>query len=297
MGEDLLDLVESWRIALIAANKAKGTVTSYTNTVRMFLDWCAATGVTDPLSRDAIRGFIADCLESGSESNTARLRHYSLKAFFGWLRAEGELTEDPFSGLGPPRLDEKVVPSLSDDEIKLLLTTCRGGKFIDRRDEAMLRFLFETGVRANELCAMRLADLDLIARSAVVVKGKGGKGRVVPFSATAAASLDRYLRARKKVAKPGVDALWVGYTRGVGLGYQAMYVSLKGRARKVGLNDFHPHRTRHTAATRWLTHGGSEAGLMAVAGWSSRSMIDRYTAASAAERALAEAQRLNLGLT
>lgn len=296
MVDDLLDLVESWRISLVALNKAAPTVASYTNSAKMFLDWCRQNGVQDPMTRAAIRGFIAHCLESGSEATTARLRHYSLKAFTGWLVAEGEIDADPFHGLRPPRLDEKVVPALSDADISLLLSTCRGGKFIDRRDEAILRFLFETGVRSNELCAMKLSDVNLAALSAVVVKGKGGKGRVVPFSATAATSIDRYLRARKKVAKPGVEALWVGYTRGVGLGYQAMYVSLKARARTVGLADFHPHRTRHTAATRWLSHGGSEAGLMAVAGWSSRSMIDRYTAASASERALDEAKRLNLGL-
>jgi integrase/recombinase XerD len=52
---------------------------------------------------------------------------------------------------------------------------------------------------------------------------------------------------------------------------------------------------RHTAATRWLRAGGSEGGLMAVAGWSNRAMIDRYTGASAAERAAEEARGLGLG--
>ena len=52
---------------------------------------------------------------------------------------------------------------------------------------------------------------------------------------------------------------------------------------------------RHTAATRWLPAGGSEGGLMAVAGWSTRDMIDRYTAATASERAATEARGLGLG--
>ena len=63
----------------------------------------------------------------------------------------------------------------------------------------------------------------------------------------------------------------------------------------AGLNGFHPHLLRHTAASRWLAAGGSEGGLMAVAGWSTRDMIDRYTRATAAERAAAEARGLNLG--
>jgi len=52
---------------------------------------------------------------------------------------------------------------------------------------------------------------------------------------------------------------------------------------------------RHTAASRWPAAGGSEGGLMAVAGWTRRDMIDRYTAATARERAADEARSLNLG--
>jgi integrase len=71
--------------------------------------------------------------------------------------------------------------------------------------------------------------------------------------------------------------------------------ALKDRADRAGLSSFHPHLLRHTAATRWLRAGGSEGGLMAVAGWSTRSMIDRYTGASASERAATEARGLGLG--
>jgi integrase len=60
------------------------------------------------------------------------------------------------------------------------------------------------------------------------------------------------------------------------------------------IKDFHLHLLRHTAASRWLAAGGSESGLMAMAGWSTRDMIDRYTKSTAAERAAAEARGLNL---
>lgn len=58
---------------------------------------------------------------------------------------------------------------------------------------------------------------------------------------------------------------------------------------------FHPHVLRHTAASRWLAAGGTEGGLMAVAGWSRRDMIDRYTKATAEQRAADEARGLRLG--
>ncbi|WP_244269107.1 tyrosine-type recombinase/integrase [Mycobacterium parascrofulaceum] len=67
------------------------------------------------------------------------------------------------------------------------------------------------------------------------------------------------------------------------------------RTELAGIEGFHPHLMRHTAASRWLAADGSEGGLMAVAGWSTRDMIDRYTRGTAADRAAAEARNLNLG--
>jgi integrase len=89
-------------------------------------------------------------------------------------------------------------------------------------------------------------------------------------------------------------ALWLG-DRGKSLEYYGLHRALKYRAELAGLLKFHPHLLRHTAASRWLAAAGSEGGLMAVAGWSTRDMLDRYTKATAAERAAAEARNLGLG--
>ena len=62
------------------------------------------------------------------------------------------------------------------------------------------------------------------------------------------------------------------------------------------MKGFHIHRLRHTAAVRWLKTGGSEGGLMAQAGWKSRTMIDRYVKSAAEELASDEFDRLDLGI-
>jgi integrase len=129
---------------------------------------------------------------------------------------------------------------------------------------------------------------------AVIRCGKGGRGRVVPFGPQTGVAIDRYLRARRTHSLTDTTALWLG-DRGKTFSYSAMQRSLGYRARVAGIDRFHPHLLRHTAATRWLAAGGSEGGLMAVAGWRSRKMLDRYVAATAAERAAAEAGGLNLG--
>ena len=79
------------------------------------------------------------------------------------------------------------------------------------------------------------------------------------------------------------------------LSYKGMTDSLKKRAAEAGVPNFLVHRTRHTAAVRWLSRGGSETGLMAQSGWASRKMIDRYVKTAAEELASAEFDRLRLG--
>ena len=90
------------------------------------------------------------------------------------------------------------------------------------------------------------------------------------------------------------EALWLG-DRGKRFSYDALHKTLKERAARPGWTGFHPHRLRHTAAHRWLAAGGSEGGLMAVAGWTRPDMLMRYTKAQASARAAEEARGLNLG--
>jgi integrase len=153
----------------------------------------------------------------------------------------------------------------------------------------------ETGARAGEVVEMTLEDLDLAAGTAVIRRGKGGKGRVVPVGPHAANALDRYLRLRRHHRLGATSpALWLG-DRGKQFFYDALHKSLGERAAAAGISGFHPHRMRHTAAHRWLAAGGSETGLMAVAGWARPDMLLRYTRAQASARAAVEARTLNPG--
>ncbi len=175
-----------------------------------------------------------------------------------------------------------------------LLATCSGKTLRDRRDLAIIRLLAKTGMRAREVVDPQITDLDLTRGLLTVRRGKGAKGRFSQFSPQVATALDRYIRMRRQHVSPEVTQLFVGghiktYS------YWALAQTLRRRAREAGIDGFHVHLMRHTMATGWLRAHGSEAELMAVAGWSNRQMIDRCTGASPAERAAEEARMLNLG--
>src|SRR6476660_2343768 len=113
---------------------------------------------------------------------------------------------------------------------------------------------------------MRKTGLELAKGLAVVTRGKGGKGRVIPFGPQTATAIDRYIRIRRHHRLAADDTLWLG-DRGRGFDYAGLYRTLQHRANKAGISPFHPHQLRNTMATRWLSARGSEGGLMAVAGW------------------------------
>lgn len=293
---DLLALLGSWEINLLSDNKSPTTITSYLRGVRLYMEWCEQSGHPVELTRAQIQQYAAELIAENKEANTVRLRLAALRQFAKWLLEEGELPDDPLLGLKPPKIPTKVVHGLSDEQLRALIKACKGPRFRDKRDEAIVRLMIETGMRASETVALAVDDVEPLKNGIVVIRrGKGMKGRTAPFGAQTAAALDRYLRARRAHKLAATPALWLGVGGSKGLAYFGLNDTLRDRAQTAGIEGFHLHLMRHTAATRWLRAGGSEGGLMAIAGWSTRSMMDRYTGASAAERAAAEARVLGLG--
>ncbi|MDX2707297.1 tyrosine-type recombinase/integrase [Streptomyces sp. PA03-6a] len=292
--DDLLALLDSWLLNLRAERKSDQTVKTYGDGVRAFIRWAEEEDVQLELKKHTVNAFIVALLDRKASDATARSRQLSLRRFSAWLAAEGEIPTDDLAGLKPPKLDSKVVPELSEDQLKLLVAACKGNDLRDRRDEAIIRLMIETGARAGEVVAMETGDINLKEGTAVVRRGKGGKGRTVPIGPQTCRAIDRYLRTRRAHRLAATPVLWLG-DRGKGFSYYALYDTLVWRGEVAGIEDFHPHVLRHTAAGRWLAKGGSEGGLMAMAGWSRRDMIDRYTKASSEKRAADEARRLQLG--
>jgi integrase len=291
---EIQDLLGSWEVALRAENKSGQTVITYGSGLRAFLAFCDRAGIEPLLDRPTVSKFTASLLGAGAAAATARVWQLGVRRFSAWLADEGLIGRDELLGLKPPKLDHPNVPSLSADELAALIRACEGKAFMDRRDEAIVRLAVETASRAEEILAMTVADIDIRRGTAVIRRGKGGHGRRVPFGPRTAQALDRYIRLRKAHRLAGMPALWLG-DRGKELGYNGLRNALLRRARAAGVQGFHIHRIRHTAASRWLAAGGSEGGLMSIAGWKSRDMLDRYVRDTAMSRAAEEARTLGLG--
>jgi site-specific recombinase XerD len=278
------DLAVSWARSLTARNLSPNTISSYLLCVRLLVEFCAAEDLeTDPakMTRSEVEKFIGHSLATRSVS-TAGVRYRSLVQFFNWLVAEEEAQTHPMSAMSAPLAAEVPIPVVDDESLRRLLRAAEGKGFAARRDTAIIRLFIDTPCRLAEITYLDLCDIDWKA-STITVRAKGSKVLVEPFGPQTAAALDRYVRVRRGHRYSRSTALWLG-PRGP-MTRWGLPQMLERRCHEAGIAKLHFHQFRHTFAHQWLKDGESGEDLMRLAGWSSRSMLNRYGAQLADERA------------
>ena len=247
-----LDRIADWQTALRAENKSPGTILNYSDGAARYLRWCA-DGDRLPRSRASLSSWIAGLLDAGAAAGTARIRQLAVRRFASWLTAGGEIHTDPFPGVKTPRVVPPAVEPLTDDELRVLIATCAvpaegalaGDTLHHRRDEAIIRLMFETAIRSGELVDLQLDDVDLVGRLITIRRGKGGRGRVIPVGQATTEALLVYLDMRENHPLAHTPDLWLG-NRGQQFGRDGLSRALRRRAKRAGVDGFRPHRLRHT---------------------------------------------------
>lgn len=288
-------LADSWKLHLRAERKSPATIEIYTSAVDRLAEFLAAAGMpTDAtkVRREHVEAFIVDLLDRRSPA-TAVNRYKALQQYFRWLEAEGEITESPMARMSPPRMDEPEVPVVPLDDLADLLDVTAGKTFEDRRDTALIRFMFDTGARLSEVAGITLDDLDLRQYEVVHVRGKGGKHRALPMGAKTLKALDTYLRARARHKNADRPELWLS-KKGALTGSGIRQV-LRRRCKQAGIPEINPHQLRHSFSHYFLASGGQETDLMRLNGWTSRKMVARYASSAGAERARESHRRYSPG--
>ena len=262
---------------LRAEGAAAATLRSYGTDLRQFDRWLTATGV--PLTEveaPLIRRYAAYLGTMRYAPATAGRKLSAVRGAFAWLYDRGIVPRDPAAVVPGPKRPRTLPATFSGSEMEALLDGPPGDGPLALRDRAMLELLYGCGLRASEVCGLRVRDVDL-ARQVVRVTGKGSKQRNVPIGTAACEALGRYLTEARPELLHGDEAHMFLTVRGRAIVPSDVRRRLGVQLRRHDLPARSPHALRHTFATHLLEGGADLRSIQEMLGHASVGTTQVYT--------------------
>jgi integrase/recombinase XerD len=230
----------------------------------------------------AVRGYLAELSAAGSAPATAARHLSSIRQLHRFLYLEGHRPDDPTANLEGPRRRRPLPKLLAEDQIAALVGAAEARSGADgRRLVALLELLYATGLRASELVALPLSALapDL---GHLIVRGKGGRERMVPVGGAARRALLAYLEVRPHFLAHGrasVRWLFPSRARAGHLTRQRLDQLLRELATGAGLDPgtVSAHVLRHAFASHLLAHGADLRAVQLMLGHADIATTEIYT--------------------
>ena len=263
------------------------TLDSYARDLRRYGAYLASAGITRlaMVGEEQVTGFLAALREGDGRhrplapSSAARALVVA-RGLHRFAFREGLVRADAAADVHPPRPPKRLPKALGLDEVLRLLEVfpADGGPRC-LRDRALLELLYSTGARISEAVGLDRDDVDAPART-VLLRGKGGKQRLVPVGRPALAALDAYLvRGRPALAARGrgIPAVFLN-ARGARLSRQSAWAVLRDAAARSQIPAaVSPHTLRHSFATHLLEGGADVRVVQELLGHASVTTTQVYT--------------------
>ncbi|MCA8883724.1 MAG: site-specific tyrosine recombinase XerD [Rhodobacteraceae bacterium] len=268
---------------------ALNTRLAYGRDLKDFHDWLTGRGLDfHDAGRADIEAYLAHCDAQGLSRATRARRLASIRQLYRFAFEEGLRSTNPAIQIKGPAKVRALPMTLSEADVSSLLAQVpqHGRTPEDRlRNTAMMEILYATGLRVSELVGLPVAAARGDPR-VLLVRGKGGKERLVPLSRPARAALSAWLSERdaaetKRVAKGARPSphLFPGRTASGHVSRQSFFLMLKALAAAAGLDPTHvtPHTLRHAFATHLLEHGADLRAIQTLLGHADLSTTEIYT--------------------
>lgn len=284
--------------------KSSQTIDWYAGGIRRYTEWLERNGLEaslDHFTLDEVRRYIvelqgqpvntyhplAPTKSQALADSTVNCYVRVLRAFSNWLHEEGYTPVPVLARLKVPRITKKKPDILTTDEIGRIVSTLNPRTELGARDQAIFILMLDTGMRAGELCGLRMSDLRLDEGYAMVL-GKGRKERPVKIGARAAKAVRFYVMHWRKPALPHInrvfltcrgvtsDADLLGHLPGEPLTVDALGHLFRRLRRIANVPRLHPHLLRHTFACMHLKRYRDPFALKSLLGHTTLAMTNHY---------------------
>ncbi len=279
---------------------AANTLASYRRDLRRYLAHLAGQGVErlDDVTEAGVSAFLVHLREGDADhpplsATSAARTVVAVRGFHRFALADGLAQADPARGVKPPTPAKRLPKALPLADVEAILEAAGApGTSLALRDRALLEVLYGTGARISEAVGLDVDDLDLDLdggaeehgfEGTVLLRGKGGKQRIVPVGSYALEAVRAYLvRARPELAGLGGPAGSGGAlflnARGGRLSRQSAWTVLTRAAERAGVTrDVSPHTLRHSFATHLLDGGADVRVVQELLGHASVTTTQVYT--------------------
>ena len=267
---------------------ARNTQLAYGRDLGDFADWLARRGDLATASRAMVEDYLIFCAAQGLAKATRARRLSAIRQLFRFAVEEGWRADNPALRLKGPGLDHHLPQTLTIAEVDDLLTAARdtGRSATDqKRNRALLELLYATGMRVSELVELPAAAVRGKPQM-ILVRGKGGRERMVPLSPPSRDALAEWLVARDGADAAAVKAgaaaskyLFPSYGTGGHLTREYFYLLIKRIAVRAGVDPAKvtPHTLRHAFATHLLAGGADLRVIQTLLGHADITTTEIYT--------------------
>ncbi|MEA4873685.1 MAG: tyrosine-type recombinase/integrase [Synergistaceae bacterium] len=257
---------------------SENTLKAYSSDLKQWYFYCQKMQF-DPLvlNSDNIARFLREQSARGMSKSTVQRDGAVLNSFARYLVYDGVTENMPM--LDPLPARDKILPQImTEGEIQRLINACEDKTPIGKRDRIAIELAYGTGMRASELCSLKLKDIDR-GGGLIFTRGKGDKERCIPYVGGVRKVVDEYVdEHRSKLDK--LKQPWLLLTKsGRKMRREFLWRLLRKRGLIAGisLSRLHPHVLRHTFATHLLRKGMDQRTLQELLGHSSILTTEKYT--------------------
>lgn len=268
----------------IEKNYSQYTIVNYVADIEDFMSFMKQQSLLhlEEITYNDTRLYLTELHKRKYSRKTISRKISALRSFFKFLMREGKLKENPFSLVSLPKKELKIPNFLYEEEIEKLFSISDCNTPLGQRNQALIEILYGTGMRVSECCQLKLSDVDFHIGT-VLVNGKGGKQRYIPFGSFAQEALEQYIEEGRqkltaKLLSGDEHQLIFVNNRGMPLTERGVRYILTGLIQKASATlHLHPHMFRHTFATHLLNEGADLRSVQELLGHSHLSSTQVYT--------------------